>query len=941
MGDESRLARMSNFYEQFAAAAERFAARPAVEVQRRDTVERHTYAELRAMAERTAAFLAARGVVRGDRCAILADNNARWCAAYFGVLRQGGVVVPLDTAYKTTQVAALLRDSGARVLFAAPRYLAASREAAAQSGQTPEIVLLEGRNSGLASLDDVFSSSAPAPREPLVASAAAACPAAPSDPAAVLYTSGTTCDPKGVVLTHANLLAEMKAVFEVVPVDERDTILGVLPLFHALAQMANLLLPFSIGARVVFLETLSSTELLRALHERGVTVFCCVPQFFYLIHQRVTQQVAAAGRARRLAFRTLLGLNGWLRDTIGLNLGPFFFRRVHDVLGRGMRLLVTGGSRFDSAIHRDLHRLGLPLLQAYGLTESSGAATVTRPGDPYSDSVGQPLPGVELKIASSDTASEDGEVLIRGPIVMQGYFNRADANAEALADGWLRTGDLGRLDRDGRLHITGRRKEIIVLSSGKNIYPEEIETHYLQSPYIRELCVLGLARPDEPVAERLHAVVVPNFEVMRERRVLNTREILRFEIEGLSIHLPSHKRILSYEIWTEELPRTTTGKLKRFEIERRMNARGGPAQETGGALRSPGEEDLAWAEQPEVARALELIHAASRTGAAIHPDANIELELGLDSMERVELFTRLELLFGTHVPEEVAHGIYTVRELVEACLPRTSHGTAPPAGARGHTSLSKERAGDAWARLLAGAPEDDQEFAVLLTARPVFAAATFFLLKFCYGLAGLMFRFQVTGRENLPQRGPFLICPNHQSYLDPFLLLMALPFRTVRAVFFVGASEYFATPFRRWLARKMNLVPVDPDTNLVRAMQAGAFGLRRGKVLVLFPEGERSIDGAPKRFKKGAPILSLHLGVPIVPVALDGAFGLWPRGRAPHWRAWLPGGPGRVRLRFGPPLPPPAALPADAPLLQAEERYAAAAEQLRAAVLGLWHTLRA
>ncbi len=949
--------RMNSFYEQFAATAERFAAYPAVEVQRRDAADRFTYAELRSMAERAARFLALRGIVRGDRCAILADNDARWCAAYLAALRLGGVAVPLDTAYKPRQIAALLCDSGAKILCVTPRYLALAREAVAQSGRATQLVLLEGRDTGLASLDDVFSPGTAQPAGAVLASAAAGaerCPATPADPAVILYTSGTTSDPKGVVLTHANLLAELNSVLAVLRMDHHDAILGVLPLFHALAQMANLLLPFSIGARVVFLETVNSTELLRALRERGVTAFCCVPQFFYLIHQRVTQQVAAAGRARRLAFRALLGLNGWLRDRMGVNLGPRFFRRVHDALGRDMRLLVTGGSRFDPAINRELYRLGFTVLQAYGLTECSGAATVTRPEDKYSDSVGLPLPGIEVKIEPHGMASsEDGEVLVRGPIVMQGYFNRADANAEALRGAWLRTGDLGYLDPRGQLHITGRRKEIIVLSSGKNIYPEEIEAHYLQSPYIKELCVLGWARPDEPAAERLHAVVVPDFEVMRERKVLNTREILRFEIEGLAIHLPSHKRILSYEIWTEELPRTTTQKLKRFEIERRIHARGGPAQEITGEARPPSEEDLAWAARPEVARALELIRAASKTGVEIRPDANIELALGLDSMERVELLTRLEQLFGTDVPDEVAHRIYTVRELVEACLAAPAGATAPMAAAQTHTPLSnadsvaRPAAGpsagpaqtDPWAAILAPGREHDAEFAVLLQPRPAFGAAMFCLLKLCYAFARLIFRFRVAGRENLPPRGPFLICPNHQSYLDPFLLMSALPFRTLRDVFFVGASEYFATSVRRWFARKINLVPVDPDSNLVRAMQASAFGLRHGKVLILFPEGERSIDGQPKEFKKGAAILSQHLRAPIVPVALDGTLGVWPRGRPPRWSAWLPGR-GRVAMRFGPPMPPSGSPPAVTSLLQAEAHYAAAAEQLRAVVLDMWSRLR-
>jgi long-chain acyl-CoA synthetase len=886
------------------------------------------------MAARIAAFLRARGVAPGDRVAILADNDAHWCAAYFGALRVGGVAVPLDTSYKSSQIASLLRDCAPRVLFTSPKYLGAVQEAAASIAQSPEIVLLHGEAAGATSSDELLAFE-PDPQPPF--------PAAGSDVALMLYTSGTTSDPKGVVLTHGNLLAEMKGAFSVIQVTERDAILGVLPLFHALAQLANLLLPLAVGARVIFLETLNTTELLRALREREATLFCCVPQFFYLIHQRVVQEVSAAGRLRRMLFGALLGTNGWLRDAFRVNFGPVVFRRVHDVLGSKMRLLVTGGSRFDPAVNRALYCLGFQMLQAYGLTECTGAATLTPPDGRFTDSVGRPFPGAEIQIAPPEAFAEegarDGEILVRGPIVMQGYFNRPEVNARALEGGWLHTGDLGYLDSRGELYITGRSKEVIVLSSGKNIYPEEIEAHYLQSPIIKELCVMGLARPGEPAAERLHAVVVPNFEVLRERKMLNAREILRFEIEGLSIKLPSHKRILSYEIWTEDLPRTSTRKLKRFAIERRARENAAAGRDASSAqpqeiAAAPSNADLEWAAQPEVEKALEVIRAVSKNPAAVRPEANIELDLGLDSMERVELLTQLEQLFSIHVPDETAHQIYTVRELVEACLAQSRGGAERGAGSAG---------APAWATLLSPEAEsatNAAELGRLLQPRPVFTALAFLIVKFLYGFAWLIFRFRATGRENLPPCGPCLICPNHQSYIDPFFVVSALPYRVYRDVFYVGASEYFESRLGRWFARQINLVPVDPDTNLLRAMQAGAFGLRHGKVLVLFPEGERSVDGEPKRFKKGAAILSLHLGVPIVPVALDGIHEIWPRGRGPRWRTLLPGAPGRVKLHFGTPLATPAMLARSTAAQSTESMYAAATERLREIVVELWRDLR-
>jgi long-chain acyl-CoA synthetase len=345
-----------------------------------------------------AAWLTGAGLGPGDRAAILADNDAAWIAAYLGTLWMGGVSVPLDTAYKPAQVRTIIEHSSAKVLFTIPRYLDIARAAVEALGAAgPQLLLLTGSSPGLADISAVRGADVASPlSQPFeLRSSHFELP-----PAVLLYTSGTTADPKGVVLSHANLDAERLAAFAVVDVTEHDAVLGVLPLFHALAQMANLLLPLSVGARVVFLETVNSSTLLEALQTRDITIFACVPQFFYLIHQRVTAEVARGGSVARVAFRALLATNGWLRDTCRWNPGHRWFGRVHRQLGPKMRLLITGGSKFDPAIGRDLHALGFTLLNAYGLTETSGGATMMRPGDRYTTSVGHPFPGVEIKIDS-------------------------------------------------------------------------------------------------------------------------------------------------------------------------------------------------------------------------------------------------------------------------------------------------------------------------------------------------------------------------------------------------------------------------------------------------------------------------------------------------------------------------------------------------------------
>jgi long-chain acyl-CoA synthetase len=912
----------NNFYERFAATAERFVDHIAVELVHREGVEKVTYGELQERAEAAARFLSSHQIQLADRCAILADNDIGWCAAYLGILRLGAIAVPLDTHYTPQQIAKLLTDSSAKMVFTTERYAGGIQEAFRLAGNTVRLVLLRGSDPNFESLSESLS----APGQPLPADVVTV-----NEAAVVLYTSGTTSDPKGVVLSHGNLLAEAEAVFAKLQLDENDSILGVMPLYHSLAQLANLLLPFIVGARVIYLEEINASEMLKALREHRPTLFCCVPQFFYLIHQRVLSKVAEGGRMRSMLFRLLLGINSVTRQMTRLNLGRIFFSQVHEVIGKKMRILVTGGARFDPAIGRDFYKLGFNLLEAYGLTETSGGATLTPPGEGGQGSVGVPLPGIEVKIVPAESGSLDGdlsgEIAIRGPIVMKGYFHRPDATAEVLKDGWFLTGDLGRLDAQGKLCITGRKKEVIVLSSGKNIYPEEIEAQYAQSPFIQELCVVGMALPGEPAAERLHAVIVPNLEVMRDRKVVNMKEVLRFDIENISVHLPAHKRILSYEIRVEPLPRTTTRKLKRFEIERQVKARGSEVAASETASQAVSEEEAAWTADPEVARALEVIREAAHDKKAVRPQANLELDLGLDSIERVELLTNLEQLFGTRMGAEVAQSIYSVRQLVEAARSQ-SKATMP------------ERPANAWSKLLKELPENDPLFTDLLKPRHIVMVAGFAVLKVCNLVARWLVRLQVSGVENLPSRGAYLICPNHETYIDPFFLASAVPYRVLRKLFYVGASEYFATPLRRKAAKLMQLAPVDPDANLIRALQAGAFGLRHGKILVLFPEGERSIDGEVRKFKKGAAILSSHLQVPIVPVAFNGAFPIWPRNRSFSWRAILPWSGTKVQLRFGKPIQSEGLPEAECSQVCAEAHYASVTEELRRTVLDLQAGLR-
>ena len=915
---------MPTFYDRFVECAERWPQNTAVEIQTPDGIEGHTYGELREMAESIAAWLVARGIQPGARVAILAGNHPRWVAAYLGIIAAGGAAVPLDTAYHADQVAKLLRDSGGSLLFCDLKHLDTAREAV--SGLDTQLVVTESglRPEGqpgaavptrvVSDLDSILAQP-PKNFKPV--------PRAPDDLASLLYTSGTTADPKGVMLTHANLLGEAEAVFAWAHIGPGDAVLGVLPLFHVLSQMANLLLPLVAGARVVYLSTLNTTELLRALSERNITAFAVVPQFFYLIHDRIFKEVQQKRRVTRFAF-------GWMRRItvfgrrLGFNPGRLLFGRIHNLFGKRMRLLVTGGSRFDPKIGRDFYSLGIDVLQAYGLTETCGGAFVNPPDENVIGSVGKPLKGVEAKIVemrigdpqtSDDGSPASGEIIMRGPIVMKGYWNRPDATADVLKHGWLYTGDLGYIDARGNLFITGRQKDVIILANGKNVYPEEIETHYLQSPFIKEICVMGIE--GTAGSEKLYAVIVPNFEVLRQRKVVNAREVIRFDVEGLSAKLASTKRISGYEIWQDDLPRTTTRKLKRFEIEKRVRA--GKHDDAGAeisASRPLTPEETSWLEQANVQSALRVIREFSpNPPEVIRPGDNLELDLGLDSMRRVELLVAVEQELGGDVEESQLAGIYTVRELVDAVI---------ESAASGKQASKQQFAG--WSAVLREDPTDPAVLSIT-QPRPVIDRVIFLLTRLMKLVWRIRSRIDVEGVENIPRQGAYLLCSNHQSFIDPVILLAVLPLRIILQLFAVGTSEIFGSGFMLRVARLMRVVVVDPDANLIPAMRAGAFGLRQGLGLVLYPEGERSIDGAPKTFKKGAAILSIHLQVPLVPIAVDGIYESWPRGKS--FQKFAP-----IKVKIGEPMLPP--VEADA----SEEAYAKFTAELKARVVEMWEELR-
>jgi long-chain acyl-CoA synthetase len=794
--------------------------------------EEYTFARTVDEIARLTSHLAASGIGPGDRVGILMENNPRWGVSFLAVQSAGGVVVPLDTLHQPETLARLIQHAECKMLITSARQ-------PATGVPVPKLI------AGSAEWDRALGESQPSPL-PLVKRSL-------DDELIVMYTSGTTGDPKGVVLTQRNVYRNVVEILKVIPAGTDDHLLCVLPLYHILALMVFFIITLHMGAKVTYLDVLEAQRVFQTFREEGITIFVCVPQFFYLVHRRLFQEIAKQPAVKRFLFYRLLAISRWANDRFHVNLGKRFFGAIHAKFGTRLKWLGVGGARFDPEIARTFRDLGFGMIQAYGMSETAALITAATDHPEAVGSAGKALSHCEVRIADPGENGV-GEVLVRGENVMCGYFKNPQATAETIRDGWLHTGDLGYLTPKGYLYITGRAKDAIVLSSGKNVYPEEIE-HFYQSniALIKEMCIVGVADGE---GEKLHAVVVPDFDQLKARQIVNAYDMIRYEIESASQRLPGYQRVHSVEIRLDPLPRTTTRKIKRFEVTAgKSNGAAVPETIAADAPESPAEERL---------------HALIREfkdASAIARSMNLELDLGFSSLERVELLFSVQERFGIETSEEEASEIFTVNDLLKAI---ERHGGAEGAGR------------SSWKELLRAPLTAEDEALLRNTFDRNFARSfTFwFIAGSLWVLSRLLFRVKAPGSGSLPREYPYLLCPNHVSYLDAFILSGVIPRHVLHRVFFLGYYDYFAGPITGFLGRSLRVLPVSPDRALQQSLRLAAEGLRRGGILCVFPEGERSIDGSPKIFRKGPAILSTELGAPAIPVGIRGTYDAWPRGKS-------------------------------------------------------------
>ncbi|MDH4231194.1 MAG: AMP-binding protein [Nitrospirota bacterium] len=535
-----------------------------------DDVKKISYGELWQAVINTSSSLVAMGLNATDRVAILSENRPEWAVAFFGIIAAGARVVPLDTRLKENELAYIVNDSGASGIFFSERYL-------------PQVKGLKetcGRLRLFISLDEVKDEIEPIPLAGMKCSRSyyRHQGSSLSDVATIIYTSGSTGFPKGVELTHSNLLFEAKAFSDILSAGPGDRILSFLPLNHALELICGLLGPLYSGTTITYLKDARPDSLLRSLAQIKPTMVTIVPMLANLMYENIIAEIKRRYVLRRLIFYAALSLSGFF-NLFGMNAGRALFGKVYQRFGGALRCLICGGAPLDKKVARKLALMGITILEGYGLTEASPTVSVNTFRENRIGSVGKPLPGVEVRIVKEHPSDPAGEIITRGPHVMKGYLNNTERTHEAIRNGWLHTGDLGYLDKDGFLFVTGRLKNVIVTSMGKKVQPEEVENALLRHPLIREGCVVG-RRISEGVrkgGEEVYAVVVPDRDYIRkEYGEVTEAQLQRLVGEAVrksSGEIAGYKKITGFEIWENELPKTSTRKIRRVEILRQIRQR--------------------------------------------------------------------------------------------------------------------------------------------------------------------------------------------------------------------------------------------------------------------------------------------------------------------------------------------------------------------------------
>ena len=851
--------------------AEQSPDRVVMQMKKESAYVKYTYKKFYEASQSIAHSLLGMGIKKGDKIAIVLENRPEWGIIYFAILLAGGIAIPIDHQSSREEMKFILSDSESKAAFTSLTHLSLFETVTSLQ----KIVVLEYKSDGAMQsfnsrmLKKCIDFSRVMSFVPGSVRAGLLPEVFSRDIASILYTSGTTGRPKGVILTHKNFYSNFQSINKLKLFSAKDNVLSILPLHHSFPFMATLITPLFSQSRITYISSLKSEELLRCMRETSVTVLVGVPQLFHMFYKHLFKGIKKIPLLIRIPFLGFMEVLWLVRKFIGINFTKLVLSKIHRTFGRNLRFFVCGGAELNEKVARFLVKIGFTILEGYGLTETSPVVTFNPLRKQKIGSVGKIIPGVKLRIAKPDECGV-GEVAIKGPNVTGGYYKQEEETRKVLKDDWFYSGDLGYLDKQGYLHLTGRKKEMIVLSSGKNISPQEVESYYAQSPFIKELCVLAVG---ERAEEKLAAVIVPDLDYYRKCGEVNIYGMIKWDLENLSKQYSSYKRIMGFVVASEDLPRTRLGKLKRFEVKDRYldEFMGVDLRKTGREI-SLVYEDLKILSSETGKKIIETLNKEANLERQIRLNDHLEIDLGLDSLGRVELMVALEKILGIDIPDSLMAKIFTVRELIlgieKLILEK---------GLSGEEVLSTQARTSLWNDILKANPAKDIIEKIDLLPGLISRVYTPLVCGMLYIIFKLSWRLKVSGVKNLPQNQVFILCSNHGSYLDAFLIAASVPWWLRKHLFFVGLRGYFEVPIIRSIVKLIRVIPIDPGAQLVDAMQACAYILRNNKTACIFPEGARSIDGEVKEFKKGVGILAKELNVQLVPVYIKGSYESWPR----------------------------------------------------------------
>lgn len=729
-----------------------------------------------------------------EKVLICAQNSPEWCFAFYGAMRCEAIVIPLDAQSTKKEIEYVINDCRPDIVFV--------------SDDKKEMFSdLELQGARLMTKDDVVISddeNIPATDIPLRGK---------DDVMLINYTSGTTGNPKGVMLTFNNVMFNVDSVSKQVPIFQPDSnVMVLLPLHHILPLLGSLVAPLYMGGTLHIAEAMNAESIIKTLNAGKVSIIIGVPRLYDMLVKGIMNKINSSAITRLLYKITkLIGSDAVSR---------IVFSSVHKKFGGHLKYLVSGGAALSVETATILKTLGLYVLEGYGMTETAPMISFTRPGRRKVGYAGELLPNIEVKIA------ENGEILVKGDNVMKGYYNRPEETAQIIENGWLHTGDMGLLDKYG-LKITGRIKEIIVTSNGKNINPELLEKEFLnESKYVQEIGIFLSG-------DILHAAVRPEMTAVRQSSLDDMDALIKNEVERFNAEQPQYKRIKQYHILSEELPKTRLGKVQRFLLPHLIDK---PKTHT---------EQESLEGKSEVYKMLKSF-VEDETKMIANENDHFEIDLSMDSLSKVSLLAYIENTFGINMNEEEIENLNTLAKLTDY-IENNEH-------TFNTTTIT-------WKDILATKVDVKLE-------KPGFTQwCTYTFTKILFGIC---YRFRFKGSRKLPNT-PCIIVANHRCAIDGFLITYNFSRKINKETFFFAKEKHWRTKFAQFFARKNNIILMDINKNVRQSIQEMCAVLKKGKNIVIFPEGTRSRDNKMKKFKETFAILSKELNVPIIPVAIAGS----------------------------------------------------------------------